>query len=90
LKQYNDLGLDILPGQSVRYIVTDIKSRNYSKRVIIPELANEYTRYDKGRYYLYLLKTAESILLPFGYSVEYLDEIIEKKVQTKLCSYGKV
>jgi DNA polymerase elongation subunit (family B) len=90
LKQYNDLGLDILPGQSVRYIVTDIKSRNYSKRVIIPELANEYTRYDKERYYLYLLKTAESILLPFGYSVEYLDEIMEKKVQMKLCSYGKV
>jgi len=39
---------------------------------------------------LYLLKTAESILLPFGYSVEYLDEIMEKKVQMKLCSYGKV
>jgi len=87
MRQYIDNGIDILPGQSVRYIVTDSKSTNYQKRVIIPELINNDTKYDKEQYYKYFLRAAESILLPFGYSVQYLDEIVKNKIQTKLYNY---
>lgn len=87
MRQYKDNDIDILPGQSVRYIVTDSKSLNYHKRVIIPELINNDTKYDKEQYYLYLLRAAESILLPFGYSTKNLDEMIKNKIQTKLYQY---
>lgn len=88
LIQYEENNIGVLPGQSVRYIITDSKSRDPLKRVIIQELADETTKYDKEKYYNYLLKATESILLPFGYSSEYLDEIVKKKIQTKLCQYG--
>jgi DNA polymerase elongation subunit (family B) len=88
LWQYKDNNIDILPGQFVRYIITDFKSKNRQRRVIIPELANETTKYDKEKYYNYLLNATESILLPFGYSTEYLDGIMKKNIQAKLYQYG--
>jgi DNA polymerase elongation subunit (family B) len=87
LKQLRQEGIETLPGQTVRYIITDHKSRNYQKRVIIPELADENTQYDRAKYYEYLLRAAESMLLPFGYTEERLDEIMRKKMQISLCKY---
>jgi DNA polymerase elongation subunit (family B) len=87
LKQLRQEGIETLPGQTVRYIITDHKSRNYQKRVIIPELADENTQYDRAKYYEYLLRAAESMLLPFGYTEERLDEIMRKKMQISLCRY---
>lgn len=37
-----------------------------------------------------MLRAAESILLPFGYSVENLDGIINDNIQTKLDQYGQL
>lgn len=87
LRQYEGKNIEILPGQSVRYIITDSKSKNHLKRVIVPEFANENTKYDKEKYYEHLLRATESILLPFGYSEEYLNEIMNKKIQTKRNGY---
>jgi DNA polymerase elongation subunit (family B) len=87
LKQLREEDIETLPGQSIRYIITDHKSRNYQKRVIIPELADEDTQYDRVKYYEYLLRAAESMLLPFGYTEERLDEIMKGKMQRSLCVY---
>jgi DNA polymerase-2 len=87
LKQLRQEGIETLPGQTIRYIITDHKSRNYQKRVIIPELADENTQYDRAKYYEYLLRAAESMLLPFGYTEERLDENMKKKMQISLCGY---
>jgi DNA polymerase elongation subunit (family B) len=87
MKQLNQEGIEILPGQSIRYIITDHKSRNYQKRVMIPELADENSHYDIEKYREYLLRAAESILLPFGYTEEKLDEIMKRKMQRNLCGY---
>ena len=88
LRQLKDRGINILPGQSIQYIISDHKSKNYQKRVIVPELSCfADTKYDKEKYYQYLLRTTESILLPFGYSAENLEEIIANKIQTKLYQY---
>jgi hypothetical protein len=52
---------------------------------MIPELADEKTQYDWEKYYEYLLRGAESMLLPFGYIEERLDEIMKGKMQRSLC-----
>ncbi len=87
MRQLRHEGIETMPGQSIRYIITNHKSRRYQDRVIIPELANENTTYDRDKYYEYLLRATESILLPFGYTEERLDEIMRKKMQTSLCAY---
>lgn len=81
-------GIETLPGQTIRYIITDHKSRSWHKRVMIPELADKNTQYDMAKYYEYLLRAAESMLLPFGYTEERLDEAIKGKVQRNLDRYS--
>ncbi|MDD1744293.1 MAG: hypothetical protein LUQ20_00540, partial [Candidatus Methanoperedens sp.] len=87
MKQLRQEGIETLPGQSIHYIITDHKSRSYHERVIIPELADEDTQYDRMKYYEYLLRAAESMLLPFGYTEERLDEIMRRNTQRNLCGY---
>ncbi|MBU4221616.1 MAG: hypothetical protein KKA10_08355 [Euryarchaeota archaeon] len=87
LRQYRQEGIEIEPGQSVRYIITDHRSKSYQKRVKIPELADGDTQYDSAKYCEYLLRAAESILLPFGYTEKRLDEMMKGKVQGNLSEY---
>lgn len=88
MKQLQQGGINTLLGQSIRYIITDHKSRNYQKRVKIPELADENTQYDREKYHKHLLRAAESILLPFGYTEKRLDEIMRCRIQRNLFGYG--
>jgi DNA polymerase elongation subunit (family B) len=87
MKQMRQEGIETLPGQTIRYIITDHKSRSYQKRVIVPELADENTQYDRAKYYEYLLRAAKSMLLPFGYTEERLDGIMRGRMQRSLCEY---
>jgi DNA polymerase elongation subunit (family B) len=87
MKQLRLEGIETLAGQTIRYIITDHKSRNYEKMVKIPELVDENTHYDKEKYYEHLLRAAESILLPFGYTEERLDGIMRRRMQKSLCTY---
>jgi DNA polymerase elongation subunit (family B) len=87
MKQLRLEGIETLAGQTIRYVITDHKSRNYQKRVMIPELADGNTQYDREKYYEYLLRAAESILLPFGYTKEPLYGIMRRKMQKSLCGY---
>jgi len=87
LRQLKNKGVETKPGQYVRYIITNSRTKDYNKRVILPEFADDNTKYDMDKYYQYLLKAAESILLPFGYTEHRLDEIINGKIQTRLCEY---
>jgi DNA polymerase elongation subunit (family B) len=88
MKQLRQEGIDTKPGQTISYIITDHKSRSYQKRVMIPELADENTQYDREKYREYLLRAAESMLLPFGYTEERLDGIMRGKMQRNLRVYG--
>ncbi|MFZ3059093.1 MAG: DNA polymerase domain-containing protein [Candidatus Methanoperedens sp.] len=87
MKQLRHEGIDTKPGQTISYIITDHKSRNYQKRVIIPELADENMLYDREKYREHLLRAAESVLLPFGYTEEKLDEMMRGRLQRNLCVY---
>ncbi|MCE8425474.1 MAG: hypothetical protein J5U17_06810 [Candidatus Methanoperedens sp.] len=84
MKQFQKEGIMIKPGQSIRYVITDHASKSYSKRVKIAELVDESTKYDRSKYYEHLLRAAESILLPFGYTKDVLDGVIRKNIQADL------
>ena len=86
---------DLLPdlaGEAVGQLL-QIVDRRRGHRVVeagdveIPELADENTAYDREKYYKYLLRAAESILLPFGYTAGRLDGMMKGRVQGNLCEY---
>jgi DNA polymerase elongation subunit (family B) len=74
LLQLQDLGVQVEPGQSVRYIVTDESSQNYKRRVCLAEKIQGTEDIDVGYYLRQLAKCAESLLVPFGYTREKLQE----------------
>ncbi len=88
IKQFQAEGVTLQPGQTVRYIITDHTSKSYMKRVKIAELADENTQYDRVKYYEHLLRAAESILLPFGYTKDVLDGLMHRNMQVNLGSWG--
>jgi DNA polymerase elongation subunit (family B) len=76
LLQLQDLGVQVEPGQSVRYIVTDESSQNYKRRVCLAEKIQGIEDIDVGYYLRQLAKCAESLLVPFGYTREKLQEML--------------
>jgi DNA polymerase elongation subunit (family B) len=76
LLQLQDHGVEVQLGQSVRYLVTDEASRNYKRRVCLAETMQGTEDIDVGYYLRQLAKCAESILVPFGYTKEKLEEML--------------
>jgi DNA polymerase elongation subunit (family B) len=76
LLQLQDQGIQVGPGQSVRYIVTDEISRSYKQRVCIAETMQGTEPIDTGYYLRQLARCAESLLTPFGYTIERLGELL--------------
>ncbi len=89
IRQFQKEGITIEPGQSIRYIITDYASKSYMKRVKIAELVDEHTQYDRDKYYEFLLRAAESILLPFGYTKNVLDGAVHRNKQADLGRWTK-
>ena len=75
LLQLQDLGVHVQPGQSVRYLVTDESSKGYKRRVCLAEKMQGTEDIDEGYYLRQLAKCAESLLIPFGYTKEKLEEM---------------
>jgi DNA polymerase elongation subunit (family B) len=76
LLQLQDLGVQVEPGQSVHYIVTDEYSQNYKKRVCLAEKMQGTEDIDVSYYLRQLAKCAESLLIPFDYRREKLQGMI--------------
>jgi DNA polymerase elongation subunit (family B) len=76
LLQLRDLGVQVEPGQSVRYIVTDEYSQNYKRRVCLAEKMQGNEDIDVGYYLRQLAKCAESLLIPFDYTREKLQGML--------------
>jgi DNA polymerase elongation subunit (family B) len=74
LMQLKDAGVLLHPGETVGYIITDHKSRDYRDRVKVVELLDGKEEYDRDIYYEHLLRAGESLLLPFGYTAAKLRE----------------
>ena len=86
LLQLKNEGLRVRPGEQVKYIITDAESKRYDRKVKAWQLAksNERLLYDKKKYLTLLLRAAESMLSPFGYTERKLADIIRPARQLTL------
>jgi len=62
--------------ERIKYIVTDIGSKRYAKKVKAWGLAKDDELYDKKEYMWYLLHAGESIFSTFGYIEHKLAAIL--------------
>jgi DNA polymerase elongation subunit (family B) len=88
LRQLRREGVDLLPGQPVRYIVTDHGSRRQEERVRIAEAWRERDGYDADFYVKRLVRATETLLRPFGYTGEKLALALQGHEQRTLNEYG--
>jgi DNA polymerase elongation subunit (family B) len=84
LRQLKQEGVELQPGQFVQYVVTNQRSRKYSEKVKIAEAIEEMDSYDSEYYISQVVKATESLLLPFGYTKERLQEILRGRAQSTL------
>ncbi|MCL7414768.1 MAG: hypothetical protein M8349_01730 [ANME-2 cluster archaeon] len=84
LYQLREEGMEVQPGQAVQYIYTDHRSRYFYNRVKAAELIDSDTEYDKKKYYDITLRAAESILRPFGYDRDVLDDVVMGGAQMRV------
>ncbi|MCK5030043.1 MAG: hypothetical protein KAR64_01110 [Thermoplasmatales archaeon] len=78
LLQLRDIGINVEPGQSIHYVVTDERSRDYKERVCAAELLTDSVEVDVGFYLRQVAKCGESILIPFDYTLEKLESMLQK------------
>ncbi len=69
-------GIRVVPGQKIKFVITDSTSRDPKKRLVPEEFIRSDTRYDPNIYRVFLARTLESLLLPFGWT--------EKRIMRKL------
>lgn len=71
-RQYAKHGFRVHPGESVSYVLLDIKDPSLDERVRILPLLDGNTSYDQEKYLEYLSKAAETLLSQLGYSLPHL------------------
>ncbi len=79
LMQLDGEGFDVEPGEAVRYLVQDRRSKDHRKRVKIDSFISGDEEYDAEFYVKLLLRGVEGLLLPFGYDAERLTEVFHRK-----------
>mgnify|MGYP006277151941 CR=1 FL=1 len=74
LQQKNADGYIIHPGQLVEYVVCDKTSNSFEEKVCVKERLSSDTCFDVSFYLQYLCRSAETLLVPFDISEEWLLE----------------
>jgi len=72
MQQLKKQGVAVAPGQKVRFIVCDSRTRDHTRRVKVAPLIDGNEFYDVAKYVDLLIRGGESLLSPFGYSEEVL------------------
>ncbi len=83
LMQLDQEGFDVNPGEAVRYMICDCRSRDPRKRVKVDSFLTGDEEYDAEAYVDLLLRGAEGMLLPFGYTMERLAQMFGAKSPRK-------
>jgi DNA polymerase-2 len=71
-QQLEDVGIEIHPGEKVRYVIKDAESRDKAERVRPFPLVGPDDTYDVKKYLEMLVKATEEILIHFGYDTKRL------------------
>jgi DNA polymerase-2 len=74
-QQLEDVGIEIHPGEKVRYVIKDAESKNRAERVKPFPLVGPDDTYDVKKYLELLVKATEEILIHVGYDAKHLKEI---------------
>jgi len=71
-QQLEDVGIEIHPGEKVRYVIKDAESKEKAERVKPFPLVGPDDTYDVEKYLELLVKATEEILIHFGYDAKRL------------------
>jgi DNA polymerase elongation subunit (family B) len=84
-KQMLEAGIELRPGQTIAYVVTNAESKNPNLRVKALPLVDGRARYDRRWYLELLLDATEELFGSFGYTKERIKtENLASTKQTKL------
>jgi DNA polymerase-2 len=75
-QQLEDVGIEVHPGEKVRYVIKDALSKDKSERVRPFPLVGPDDTYDVKKYQEILVKATEEILIHFGYDKRRLEKMI--------------
>jgi DNA polymerase-2 len=75
-QQLEDVGIEIHPGEKVRYVIKDALSKDKSERVRPFPLVGPDDTYDVKKYLEMLVKATEEILIHVGYDKKRLERIV--------------
>jgi len=84
LQQIQHNGGIINPGQLIEYVVCDKTSNSYKDKVCVKDQLSSDTVFDMSFYLHYLCRCAETILIPFEISEEWLIEYFFSEQYRKL------
>jgi DNA polymerase elongation subunit (family B) len=77
VRQLEDVGVRVHPGERVPYVIRDARSRVKEDRVRAAPLIGPEDGYDGEKYTELLLKAAEELLIPFGYDISLLTRWVD-------------
>jgi len=75
-QQLEDAGIEIHPGEKVRYVIKDAECKDKAERVRPFPLVGPDDTYDVKKYQEMLVKATEEILIHFGYDAKRLKKMI--------------
>jgi DNA polymerase-2 len=88
-QELEDVGIEIHPGEKVRYLIKDARSKDKSGRVRPFPLVGPDDTYDVKKYLEMLVKATEEILIHFGYNTKHLKKIIDTPFSLSLDGRGQ-
>jgi DNA polymerase elongation subunit (family B) len=84
VRQLKREGVSVEPGQVVRYVITDVKSRDPARKVREARLIRGDEKYDAAAYAKLVVRSIASMVLPFSLDEERLAERYARTHQTRL------
>ncbi len=72
LRQMRDRGFKVEPGEYVRYVITNRRTRDYRRKVRFAAFLQGDEEVDRWEYLRLLCRAGETLLSPFGYTEEGL------------------
>jgi len=83
-RQLQDRGIEVMAGQTVKYIIVDADNKRPKNRVIAAQLIDAENRYDIKEYLRLLVDAIHTILSPFGLAKEEIMTQILRQNQSAL------
>ncbi len=88
LTQLEAAGVEVPPGDDVRFVVLDDDTRTPDKRLAEVRLTDEIATYDAAYYETLVLRGLESLLLPLGWDEDRLRERFSRTTEPTLWWFG--